>query len=418
MDKAKGIMKNGWQPKGDPKISRDTWKSDLKGMVPGSKKKDPYEDARNHQSAPLTSLKDPDSFGPPPKHTAYYGHDGQALNPVSPAQSRIGQSSASYTSLPPRHTGGLGAPAVQTGYAHNKQREMEQREAQEQAELNRQKAEPYRRDTSGLRTDHLPPPPRRSGTGSSSLVSPAAGGRSSPALPPRVPPRQATGIVQAPASRQNTASTIASHSDGPPPFLPPRQNEYPDENTPPAPPSYGEALNAPQPPPNQLGTALQGAAHKFGASAASSWQQRQQNSDPGAVNQGAASRLGQAGVNIPGFGIGSNGNTSTSTPSAQQVQTAASFAQGAASRFGQINQSQTTGAAGHGGQLSELQQRFSRMNTGVAPASTAPGLAAAAQKKQPPPPPPKKSGIAAGQNGDASASAPPPVPMSSKPRPG
>lgn len=182
-----------------------------------------------------------------------------------------------------------------------------------------------------------------------------------PSLPPRVPPRQATG--------------------GPPPQPPPRQNEYPDEHTPAPPPAYGDAVK----PPAQS-----------------------------AVAQSATNRLSQAGVSVPGLGIGANA-TPPESPSSQ----------------------------GHPHQLSELQQRFARMGTNSAqqPAALSQETRLALQqqmvrpsssgfaarqadsppvtptspsgKKPPPPPPPKKSALSS-----TSAPAPPPLPLASKPRPG
>ena len=201
----------------------------------------------------------------------------------------------------------------------------------------------------------------------------------------------------------------------PPPVLPPRQNEYPDENTPAPPPTYGEATQPPAP-------------------------------NPSTLNQSALNRLGQAGVSVPGFGIGSSSNTNTTAPAPPSTQ-------------------------GHFGQLNELQQRFSRLGSGSNPAPTTPqaqpaaagpswqqysqnpqaraalsfagqqysqnpqaaraavsyagqqtgvipspaGAAAAAKKKPaPPPPPPKKSNLQTNEGGGGPA--PPPIPMSSKPR--
>lgn len=174
-------------------------------------------------------------------------------------------------------------------------------------------------------------------------------------------------------------------------MLPPRQNEYPDEFTPPPPPSYGEATQPAAP------------------------------SNPASLNQSAVNRLGQAGVSVPGFGIGNN-----AAPS------------------------ETLSAQGHPNQLNELQQRFSRLGTGsphmaqppsaptpswqqrqqpqptpssqyagqqtgVIPPAAAPGAAAAAKKKPAPPPPPKKSTLQTNDSGDGPA--PPPIPMSSKSKP-
>ncbi|KAI5368324.1 hypothetical protein Slin14017_G033600 [Septoria linicola] len=445
----KAMLKGGWHPAGDKQIKKETWKSDLKGLATG-KKKDPYAEARdNHVSAPLTTLRDPDAFGPPPKARSHYDANGQALNPVAVARRAgtgmsAGGGSAipqSLAAIPTEHRGGLGAPVVETGYKERREREMREREAREQEELNVERG-PYQKDTTGIDTRNFAPPPRHYavGGGAASPAASAVGGRASPALPPRVPPRQTTGTLPPPPTRQ-TAGTIAAQSSGPKPYLPPRQNEYPDEHTPAPPPTYGEALHAPSPPAQTVGnkfeTAATGAAQRFGQQAATSWmQQRQQPQaqDPAAVNQGAASRLAGAGVSVPGFGIGGSSGSSTlqqnqqvPMPSAQQMQSAASFASGAASRFGQQQQqslSQSSNSTqGHGGQLSELQQRFARMGTpgsSSAPAGQESGvIAAAAQKKPPPPPPPKKApGLqAAPPGGEATAGdAPPPVPMSSKPK--
>ncbi|TKA64468.1 hypothetical protein B0A55_11207, partial [Friedmanniomyces simplex] len=121
MDRLKGFAKGGWHPSRDAPIHRDSWKSDIKGMATG-KKKDPYEEARSHQSTPLTTLRDPDSFGPPPKHTGYGGGSSSATSD-DPAQ------------------GGNGLP-VPT-YSRRQQQEVEE-------EVPKPPPEPYKKDTTGL----------------------------------------------------------------------------------------------------------------------------------------------------------------------------------------------------------------------------------------------------------------------------
>ncbi|KAK4556811.1 hypothetical protein LTR86_006382 [Recurvomyces mirabilis] len=330
MDKLKNVAKGGWKPAGDPKISRDTWKADLKGMATGKgNKNDPYEASRNHTSAPLKTLKDPDSFGAPPKHTGVYGN---AAN--------VPSSSSAYS----EPSGGLGSP-IPTPSRRQQQEVVEEEEV-------KGPPKPYSKDTTGLRTDNLPKPPIRRGDA-------AAGSSSSPArtASPSLPPRQTPGLPTRQASK-------------PPPSLPPRMTEHPSEWTPPPPPTYDEATQSP--------------IH-----------------DPAAIAQGAATRLSQAGISVPGFGIGSR--TSSTQPQAP--------------------------SAPRGPQLGELQQRFSRMNNGSSPtqpsapeAPSAPVAAAAAAKKAPPPPPPKRSALhsVAGDSRPASsdgAPEPPPLPLSSKPRP-
>ncbi|KAK3678714.1 hypothetical protein LTR78_001167 [Recurvomyces mirabilis] len=244
MDKLKSVAKGGWKPAGDPKISRDTWKEDLKGMATG-KKSDPHEATRNHTSAPLKTLKDPDSFGAPPKHTGVYGN---AAN--------VPSSSSAYS----EPSGGLGSP-IPTPSRRQQQEVVEEEEV-------KGPPKPYSKDTTGLRTDNLPKPPIRRGDA-------AAGSSSSPArtASPSLPPRQTPGLPTRQASR-------------PPPSLPPRMTENPSEWTPAPPPTYGEATQSP--------------IH-----------------DPAAIAQGAATRLSQAGVSVPGFGIGSpTSSTQPQAPSA------------------------------------------------------------------------------------------------------
>ena len=343
MDKAKGIVKGGWHPPGDVSVSRKTWKSDLKGIAKGdNEKKKHYQTAMNHQSQPLGSLKDPDSFGPPPKHKEYYDEQGNSLNPASPTSvTRYG--APDRPAQRPQPSGGLGSVAPSPS---RRQTEQEQKQSEEEARAARG---PYQVNTTGLRTDNLPPPPvRRDGP----APVPPPRSHASPASPP-LPSRQP----------QARAAPI--------PTLPPRMNEHPNEYTPPAPPPYSEATAAPQ-------------------------------QNPASLNAAAVSRLGQAGVSIPGFGIGGNPSSAPQTP---------------------------TSPTGHVGQLSELQQRFARLGTrsdvhSQAPASTTSSSSAAAMaahKKPPPPPPPKKailSGVMPTPPGSSDGTgAPPPLPMLSKPRP-
>jgi hypothetical protein len=329
----KNISKGAWRPSGDHQIHRDTWKSDLKGMATG--RKDDHkatENALSHQSRPLGSLKDPDSFGPPPKHSGAIG-SGPAT-PTSPAR--------------PQSSGGWGSVAP----TPRAQQQEEQQRAEEEAPP--APPVPYRPDTTGLSTNNLPKPPVR---------------RADPAAPP-TPPRHSTPAGPAVPPRHQQA-----HQEPPAPTLPPRMNDHPDEFTPAPPPSYNEATT------------------------------QATQRDPAALNAGSVNRLAQAGVSVPGFGIGhnqgANGGAISSEPSV---------------------------VTGHGGQLSELQQRFARMNAGAesqaspppTPSSSSVTAAAAAHKKPPPPPPPKKPGLSSGSrpSTEDAANAPPPLPLSSKPRPG
>jgi hypothetical protein len=78
MPDLKEIAKSGWHPKGKDGKS-ESWRGDFKGInqVAGwmGKGKDNGSSipAEYRASRPLSSLKDPSSFGPPPKHINYHG---------------------------------------------------------------------------------------------------------------------------------------------------------------------------------------------------------------------------------------------------------------------------------------------------------------------------------------------------------
>jgi hypothetical protein len=141
------------------------------------KGKDSTEAAHNHVSRPLTTLKDPSTFGPPPKHGDFYG--GAALsNQTTPA--RIG--------APPSH-------------------DQEQAARAQEEEVSKPKAPslPFRADTTGLSTANLPPPPvRRDGADGRMPVSDS---KPKPSLPPRLPTRQPSTMTSKPLSPPPTHSS-------------------------------------------------------------------------------------------------------------------------------------------------------------------------------------------------------------------
>ncbi|GAQ34404.1 hypothetical protein AtubIFM55763_007114 [Aspergillus tubingensis] len=268
MSGLKGVMKEGWHPKGkDGK--KESWRNDFKGInqVAGwmGKGKDNTNDREEHVSAPLSSLKDPASFGPPPKHIKYHG--AAALpNETTPDRR------------------GLGAPLPQEQIdRQNAQMQEQQQQMQMQEEAAQKPAPPplpYRANRTGLDTSNLPPPPvRRMGSPADSIPPPSS--RPKPNLPPRLP------------SRNN--STPSPHPPTPPPAYSPHSQT----------PSHAEEY----------------------------------------INQGAASRLSQAGVSVPALGIGNN-----------------------AGQWGRDSSSPGTASpaiAGSVGQapVNELQSRFSQLRT-------------------------------------------------------
>lgn len=193
------------------------------------KGRDPSAEQSEHVSQPLSSLKDPSSFGPPPKHINFHG--AAAVNETTPDRR------------------GLGAPLA---HEQIEQQAIRQRQVIEAEEEEAQKPKsppvPYRVNTTGLSTNNLPPPPVRrldSPTSTPPISAKPAVLKPKPQLPPRLPPRE-----QSPA-----------------------QNPSP-------PPPYATGSSSPT---------------------------------QGYVNQEAASRLANAGVSVPEFGIGGTYGASQTT---------------------------------------------------------------------------------------------------------
>jgi hypothetical protein len=209
------------------------------------------DDNRNADrvARPISSLRDPASFGPPPKHIAAGGSMATPVPTTRPAQDST-ITPASPSRAPYR-------PATVTD-----QQEVPEEEAPKPPQ-------PYRVDTTGLSTSHLPPPPlRRDGADGRSPPPAAAAARlAPPSLPPRLPPRGLQGSS-----------------------------------------SIGAATSSPD---------------------------ARQRSDY--LNEGAANRLGAAGISVPGLGI--NKPAPSATPASPST----------ASR---------SAAFVNGSQLNELQSRF------------------------------------------------------------
>ncbi|KAG5988609.1 hypothetical protein E4U54_004586 [Claviceps lovelessii] len=185
----KEVMKNGWHPE----KPGTTFRGSVSGLI--GRNKDSSPDYSNHVSRPLSDLKDPSSFAPPPRRT------GPGLTPAAPpsvsskgnvvsSPSHYKSSRGDSTELPPRkstasHDTEASSPPV----------------SQEEEQSQRPPL-PHRANTTGLSTQHLPrPPARRDGadgrsppsyseTSGTTVASKAAA--APPSLPPRLPPRGAT----------------------------------------------------------------------------------------------------------------------------------------------------------------------------------------------------------------------------------
>ncbi|PON21725.1 hypothetical protein TGAM01_v209463 [Trichoderma gamsii] len=137
--------------------------------IPGRGHKEEEDIGASHVARPLSSLRDPNSFAPPPRRT------GSGLAPPPPPST----AKRSVVKVP-----GTYQPAYE-----------------EEEEEHHIPTGPYRADTTGLSTSNLPPPPvrrdhpnDRSPPPYESVVASSAGTRAPPpSLPPRLPPRSGSG---------------------------------------------------------------------------------------------------------------------------------------------------------------------------------------------------------------------------------
>jgi hypothetical protein len=350
------------------------------------------EAVREHQSTPLSSLKDPASFAPPPKRLNYTPGSSAAAKPKVPAK-----------------------PTAQTG-------------ADEEA--NRPPPAPYRADTTGLSTAHLPKPPAfRPGT--ASPVSPTVPTKPKPSLPPRLPPRQnsnpdefsppppptyheatqqgtpAQGVLnQAALGRLGqagvsvtglgigrTASPPVPSRANPSPPVPPRAKP-----TPPVPPrqNSGMSVNAQDAPVTSHGPQMNELQNRFAKLSGP-------KSPAGPPPTGTSWADKQAALRTA-----SNLRNDPSKVSASDLKGAASTANNFQQR--------------HGQQVASLNQKYgiaAKVNNFASSSASSPPLPEQSPvpsgqqglgKKAPPPPPPKKKELGGGP------SEPPPIPLSSKPK--
>ncbi|KAB8975989.1 hypothetical protein FH972_026868 [Carpinus fangiana] len=367
-----GILKGGWHPKGKGEGGKESWRSDFRGVnqiakLAGRGKEDPLsnngsmQSGLSHSSAPLSTLKDPASFGPPPKHVGAHGPQAAAQSSPAPTPAR------SYS----RPTASSQAPVSQ--------------EPQWQAPV----AHTQSPQQTGVTARSVPasrpaPPPRPS-------LPPRQNSRPdvySPDPPPSynaavTQPGEKEGYVnQAAVSRLGQAGVnvsafgVGGQSTG--------QGSV-------APQGHGGQMNELQSRFSRMKTSASPADDAAPASG-TSWAQKQ-----------AAARTASKFQKDP------------SSVSLSDARDAASTANNFRQRHGeQVASGWKT--ANSLNQRYGVSDRLAGAQPSQAPAELAapPGPASAAGKK-PPPPPPKKKELQTGQpEGDAGP--PPPVPTSSKPR--
>ncbi|KAE8448417.1 hypothetical protein EG329_009482 [Mollisiaceae sp. DMI_Dod_QoI] len=403
------ITKGGWHPKGKDGKSKESWRGDFKGMdqVAGwmGKKKSPSEEASEHISRPLHTLKDPAAFGPPPKNVNFHG--GAALpNQITP------------------HTGGWGAPIPKE--------EIEAKERAEQEEARREAEEaakpkpppiPYRVNTTGLSTSHLPPPPGRK-DGADGRT-PAEDKPKPPGLPPRLPPRQNSNALPSPPPSYSSAAEPDSHkgilnqsslnklgaagvsvpgfgigaSKGKPAIPPPSMTSPSRSPAPATPPVQASQLNELQSRFSRLSSSTP--PKPEAQSEGTTWAQKQAalktassfRNDPSSVSFNDARAAASTANN---FRERHGDQVKAGWQSANKLNNKYGIADKVGA-YGGVSTSQTSEP--------ESPQIEMRDNTMGSVATTVTG------KKKPPPPPMKRADLT------ASSPAPPPIPIASKPKP-
>lgn len=104
MDRLKSVAKGGWHPEKDAASNsgggpNDSKLGQVKGWVGRAHGKDVHaESARQHQSTPLATLKDPSSFAPPPRRVAH----GHGLSDVASSHPAPVPTERPKPNLPPR----------------------------------------------------------------------------------------------------------------------------------------------------------------------------------------------------------------------------------------------------------------------------------------------------------------------------
>ncbi|KAF6820549.1 hypothetical protein CSOJ01_00805 [Colletotrichum sojae] len=386
------FMKNGWHPEKEG----TTFKGQVNGLLGRNKDKD----RSDHVARPLTSLQDPASFAPPPKRVP-----GQPLPPPS-------RSNATSPGAPP--------PPYDDSNRYGQQQEPEEEAPPPQ---------PYRMNTTGLSTSHLPPPPGRKD---------GADGRTPPpSLPPRLPPRTPSA----------SSTVVSSSSPAPPPAS--SGGGYLNQNAmnrlgaagvsvpalgigkpaPPEPPTRSNASSPAPParpgafsPPSGQMNELQNRFAKLGKSSS------QSSSPP--PTEGTTMEQKQAALRTA-----SNFHKDPSSVSMADARSAASTFNNFRQRHGEQvaagvksanNLNQKYGIADKVGNYAGKvnQQQTGAATPGQSPLSPPPGLVSVLGKKKPaPPPPPKKKPQLGGAGGalqppppgPGDDDAPPPIPLATKP---
>ncbi|TVY44632.1 Altered inheritance of mitochondria protein [Lachnellula occidentalis] len=408
--KITGGVSGGGSKDGTSKES--SWHAgDLKGRgmnrINGLMGKGKDSEPNDHVAMPVSSLKDPAAFGPPPKNVNYHG--GAALpNQITPDRR------------------GWGAPLSREEIQARQQAEEEeaQREAEEAARP-KPPPMPYRADTTGLSTSHLPPPPgRKDGADGRSPPPPPVNKPKPPSLPPRLPPRQNSSPAPSPPPTYNAAASEPDSHRG---IL--NQGSLnrlgaaglsvqgfgigeKKGREPVPPPKASSSRNTSRDPPQVNTSQLNELQSRFSRQSPSSPKPESQSEGTSFAQKQAALKTASSFRNDPSSVSLSDAKSAASTANnfrerhGEQVKSGWQSANKLNTKYGI---SDKVGAYGGGGNSQqEVASPQERANSNGLPQ-------VAGLKKKPPPPPAKKAQLTSPNTGKEPL--PPPIPLSSKPKP-
>jgi hypothetical protein len=408
----KELAKGGWHPKGKDGKSKESWRGDNKGInqVAGwmGKGKDTNAQAHDHVSRPLSTLKDPAAFGPPPKNVNYHG--GAALpNQITP------------------DTRGLGAP-LSKDEIYAKQR-AEEEEAQREAEaVAKPKGPPlpFRADTTGLSTANLPPPPGRRDGADGRTPPPAT--KPKPGLPPRLPPRQNSNPTSPPPDYTVATTEPDSHkgilNQGSMSRLSAAGVSVPDfgigksrQPLPPPSPASPSRTSATSPANSAQLSELQSRFSRLSSTTAPKPESPREGTTfaqkQAALKTASAFRDDPSSISLNDAKAAASTANNFRERHGEQVKSGFQTANKLNTRYGIADKVGTYGGISSTPEPASLPIEM-RDNTTNGHANSGPELSVVGKKK-PPPPPVKRAGLAGA--GASQKPVPPPIPLSSKPKP-
>lgn len=366
----KGIVKHGWHPEKEGTSLKGQVKS-LIGRGDNSTSHAPS----SHSAMPITSLRDPSSFGPPPKH--------------------VGSGPRSPTSTTPQH-----------------QSHAEQAHGVQQIEEPHVEAKPYRVDTTGLSTSHLPPPPGRK---DNPLAPPPPLSKPKPNAPPSLPPRlPARNGSTSPVQTQSPTSTGRQSpgylNQGAISRLSAAGISVPGlgiGKTPPPPPNRSSS-NSPSPT-KTSNSRLSEQLNRFSRFGSSSPKPEPKPASPTVPTKGTSWAEKQAALKTA-----ATFRKDPTSVSFAEAKAAASTAHNFQQRHGE----QVTSGMNTANRLGQKFGMFENGGQSGQGGSSSPmgQISVIAGKKPPPPPPSKKKPQLSAVSSEGSAPAPPPIPIGTRPR--